>query len=345
MQLLEVHPKHGQGYDELVRGEVMARNRKTGELVQAWAGGFPGSAAHALMFTRLKERGLETVPYLVGISGSRTERVVFIAGPAPPRIQAPRHRAPFRGAAHRALVLPIAVWHKGDLRAYRSWQRDLYTSALERWTASPTTSAHPDQLGLFEVPSNPVAKVLGMSGECGCLSYAVPGEVEQWRTAYPDDPFILRMAALEEELRDRPRHSRPPQAVGLEQGDPEALAAEEKYLAERKRRGQEEALPSFEPHAICGVNCGPDTDLRPHGPPVPDGGRRGMSARTEVETLLAGYTLTPTTRDGLRDALLRLLGRHGIETTCDHPDWTPALRCTSCGEPMTDRQTQETRHA
>ena len=198
----------------------MARNRKTGELVQAWAGGFPGSAAHALMFTRLKERGLETVPYLVGISGSRTERVVFIAGRRRPES---KRRATVPHFEERRTVLwssPIAVWHKGDLRAYRSWQRDLYTSALERWTASPTTSAHPDQLGLFEVPSNPVAKVLGMSGECGCLSYAVPGEVEQWRTAYPDDPFILRMAALEEELRDRPRHSRPPQAVGLETATP-----------------------------------------------------------------------------------------------------------------------------
>lgn len=177
--LLEVHPKPNQGYFDLVRGTVMARSRKTGEMVQAWPGGFPGPAAHAIMYTRLKERGLERVPHLLGISGSRTQRALFIAGRRRPeskrRSSVPHWEIDKKGPT--PWVSPLAIWHKADLRAYRL--------------------AHPD------IPRNPVAKVLGMSGECGCLANAVPGEVERWRTAYPNDPFILEVAKAEAELAPR----------------------------------------------------------------------------------------------------------------------------------------------
>ncbi|MGJ6127343.1 hypothetical protein QN239_32710 [Mycolicibacterium sp. Y3] len=43
--LIERSPKLGQGYFDMVRGNVTARSRKTGELVRAWPGGFPGPAA------------------------------------------------------------------------------------------------------------------------------------------------------------------------------------------------------------------------------------------------------------------------------------------------------------
>lgn len=177
LPLLEVHPKPGQGYFDLVRGEVMAISRETGELVQAWPGGYPGPAAHGVMFTRLKERGLDQIPHHFGISGSRTERVVYIAGRR--RAESERRKNVPHSEQRGTTVWssPIAVWHKADLRAYR--------------------------LMVGDVPVNPVAQRLGMSGECGCLANAKEGERERWIAAYPDDPFILEVLRHEELIADR----------------------------------------------------------------------------------------------------------------------------------------------
>lgn len=212
LPLLEVHPKPGQGYDNLVRGEVYAKSRETGEMVRAWPGGFPGPAAHQVMYTRLKERGLETIPHLLGISGSRTERVVYIAGRR--RAESERRKnVPHRET--RGTVVwssPITIWHKADLRTYRLMHDD--------------------------VPVNPVAQTLGMSGECGCLANAKPGEADRWRRAYPDDPFIKRMDALEREIATR-------------------IDIDPRF----KRWGNASLLPEEDRSAgglLCGKDCGPD---------------------------------------------------------------------------------------
>lgn len=229
--LLEVSGTPGQGYFDLVRGEVYAISRETGELVQTWGGGFPGSAAHALQYQRLKQRALEKVPHHFGISGSKQDRVVFIAGR---RRSESKRRATVPHFEEQGTTLwasPIAVWHKADLRAYRLLHRD--------------------------VPVNPVAQILGMSGECGCLANATHNEREQWFAAYPDEPFILAIQALEEELKPRtdiPEH-RKTWGWG---SDPEAQAAEAEYLAERRKAGKEPEAVEFSSVALCGPNCGPD---------------------------------------------------------------------------------------
>jgi 3'-phosphoadenosine 5'-phosphosulfate sulfotransferase (PAPS reductase)/FAD synthetase len=173
LPLLEVHPKVGQGYREMVLGEF----RSVAGDVQ-WTG-FPGPAGHAMMYRMLKERGLRQVPKLLGISGSATDRVVFVAGrrraESERRSNVPHHDT--RGTMLWAS--PITVWHKADLRAYR--------------------------LMVGDVPVNPVAEVLGMSGECGCLANAKEGERERWMATYPDEPFLHRVLEWEEELaRTRP---------------------------------------------------------------------------------------------------------------------------------------------
>lgn len=220
LPLIERTPPEGEGYFDLVLGRVFARSRKTGELVRAWPGGFPGPAAHAVMQQRLKGRCLEQVPHALGISGSRTHRVVFIAG---------RRRSESRRRAsvphHEALGTvvwssPIAVWHKADLRAYRVM----------------ASKADP-------VPSNPVAERLGMSGECGCLANAVAGEVERWRTAYPDEPFIRRIADVEHTLRGPefehvPEH-RKTWGWGAYYDEPDAIVP-------------------MGTDSLCGPTCGPD---------------------------------------------------------------------------------------
>lgn len=179
--LIEKHVPEGQGYFDLVRGNVMAVSRKTGQLVQSWPGGFPGPAAHRIMYQRLKGRGLEKIPHDFGISGSTTERVLFIAGRRRPeskrRATVPHHER--QGTI--VWASPLAVWHKADLRTYR---------LMMARTDNP-------------VPVNPVSKVLGMSGECGCLANAVAEEADKWKAAYPDDPFIRKVIEVEAELVDR----------------------------------------------------------------------------------------------------------------------------------------------
>lgn len=213
--LLEHGPKPGQGYFDLVRGNVMARSRETGELVQAWPGGFPGPAAHAIIYQRIKERAFAQVPHDFGISGSRTECVVFFAGRR--RAESKRRATvPYMDLDGTiAWISPMAVWHKADLLVYRIMFPD--------------------------TPQNPVARVLGMSGECGCLAYSVAGETERWRDAYPNEPFILRVAEVEAELAGRndiPEH-RKKWGWGGDFDDPDAVE-------------------EFSRNAMCSVNCGPD---------------------------------------------------------------------------------------
>lgn len=225
--LIEVHPKPGEGYFDLVRGKVMARSRATGELVQAWPGGFPGPAAHAIMYTRLKERGLEQVPHILDISGSRTKRILYVAGRRRPE-STRRSTVPhleIHGKGTTPWSSPIAIWHKADLRAYR---------LMHGWGKTKCP-----RCGCTGVPRNPAAVKLGMSGECGCLANATPGETERWRTAYPDDPFILQVAEVEAELADRddiPEH-RKKWGWGAYYDEPDEIQRID---------------------GLCSVNCGPD---------------------------------------------------------------------------------------
>lgn len=177
LPLIEGKPPESGTYRKMVLGELMARSRKTGEIVQAWPGGFPGPAAHHICYTRLKERALERVPHDLGVSGSRTDRVVFVAGRR--RSESRRRSTVPHGEARGTVIWdsPITIWHKADLRAYRLMHDD--------------------------VPVNPVAEKLGMSGECGCAANASPGERERWFAEFPDDPWLQEVLALEAEIRDR----------------------------------------------------------------------------------------------------------------------------------------------
>lgn len=217
LPLIEKRPPEGQGYFDLVLGRVYARNRETGEQVRAWPGGFPGPAAHYLMQQRLKERCNEQVPHHLGISGSRTKRVVFIAGRR--RSESRRRAAVPHHEAEGTVIWssPIAVWHKADLRAYRLMHGG--------------------------VPVNPVAERLGMSGECGCLANAVEGEVQRWREAYPDEPFIQRVAEVEAIL----------QGPGYEH-----IPEHRKHWGWGATYDEPDPVPAMASTSMCGPNCGPD---------------------------------------------------------------------------------------
>lgn len=132
--------------------------------------GFPGPAMHFKMYTRLKERCLEQVRNEL-ITTPRKQRVIFIAGRRRAE-SARRSDIPLTETKGSVVwVSPLAMWHKEDMRTYRLMMRD--------------------------VPVNPVAETLGMSGECRCGAFAKPGEQEEVRKHYP------KAAAYIDELEEK----------------------------------------------------------------------------------------------------------------------------------------------
>ena len=212
--LLEEHAPTSY-FDIVVNGHISPDTGK-----QVWPAGFPGPAAHHVMYTLLKERSLRRVAHHLGVSGSRTDRVVFIAGRRRPESKRRATVPHYESQGTIVWASPIAVWHKADLRAYRLM--------------------HPD------VPANPVAQVLGMSGECGCLANAVAEEPQRWRDAYPDDPFIRKINETEALIADRTDipQARKKWGWGGSEDDPDAAAA----------------MTQFDGTvgALCSTNCGPD---------------------------------------------------------------------------------------
>lgn len=132
--------------------------------------GFPGPAHHWKMYQRLKERCLRQVRKDL-VKHPRRERVVFLAG---------RRR---EESARRAVVpvseregstvwvSPLVNWTKADLNTYRS---------------------------MNDVPRNPVADNLHMSGECLCGSFAHRGELDEIGYWYPE--VRAEIEALEAEV-------------------------------------------------------------------------------------------------------------------------------------------------
>lgn len=134
--------------------------------------GFPGPAMHYKMFQRLKERCLEQVRNEL-IINPRRERIMFIAG---------RRRAESKRRTNIPLyepdgsiiwASPLAMWTKLDMNTYR--------------------------LMVGDVPVNPVAEKLHMSGECLCGAFAKEDELDEIRFWYPN--VAAEIEALEADVR------------------------------------------------------------------------------------------------------------------------------------------------
>lgn len=141
--------------------------------VNGWPGGFPGPGAHGTIYQRLKERALDKARHTLGVANSRSKAALFIAGR---RREESERRADVPLHEPDGTVIwasPIALWTKLDLNTYRIM--------------------HPD------VPRNPVAEHLHMSGECLCGAFAKPGELDMIRHFYPD--VAAEIEALEDEAR------------------------------------------------------------------------------------------------------------------------------------------------
>jgi 3'-phosphoadenosine 5'-phosphosulfate sulfotransferase (PAPS reductase)/FAD synthetase len=186
-------PEPGYGYFDMVYGTMRTKDGTK----QPYPGGFPGSAVHDVMYQRLKGRALDgPTKQDLGVYGSRTKRAVYVAGRRRSESQR-RDTVPHHESENTVIwSSPIAIWHKADLLAYRLLHKDCPVDGCLHSPGLGRTSAGP-------VPVNPTAEKLGCSGDCGCLANVSPGEPQQWREAYPSEPFIQQVDEAERALKDR----------------------------------------------------------------------------------------------------------------------------------------------
>lgn len=134
--------------------------------------GFPGPGQHFKMYQRLKERALRDVRRRY-VTDGRQQRVVFIAGRR--RTESTRRTERVIPAHERVdsvvWVSPLVNWSALDLNTYRR---------------------------RYDVPRNPVADLLHMSGECLCGSFAKPGELDEIGMWFPE--VRAEIQALEQEV-------------------------------------------------------------------------------------------------------------------------------------------------
>ena len=126
-------------------------------LILKW--GFPGPHGHGLMYQRLKERPLAAVRRR--FVTKRGERVVFVSG-IRRKESARRFYAGYEPINRQGSIVwvnPIFEWDNDTMMAYRR---------------------------RYDVPRNPVADLLHMSGECLCGAFAHPGELDEIALWYPD---------------------------------------------------------------------------------------------------------------------------------------------------------------
>jgi 3'-phosphoadenosine 5'-phosphosulfate sulfotransferase (PAPS reductase)/FAD synthetase len=134
MKLLEYHAAEGE-YERIVMEY-----------------GFPGPAAHGLMYQRLKERPLRQLTK-EHKGRRRSGKVMLVTGVR--KAESVRRMGTTQEISKdeaRIWVAPAINWTKADIREYR-----------ER----------------FGLPENPVVAALGMSGECKCGAFAHPGELNE----------------------------------------------------------------------------------------------------------------------------------------------------------------------
>jgi 3'-phosphoadenosine 5'-phosphosulfate sulfotransferase (PAPS reductase)/FAD synthetase len=147
--------------------------------------GFPGPASHSLMYRRLKERCVEYV--VRQRKTGRFDKVMLLTGICHDDSQ---RRSGYGGRE---------VTHKGA----QLWVNHLYWAGASWFWRYLLDN---------DIPRNPVAEALGMSGECGCGAFANPGELRIWRSVCPK--FGARIDRLQQRARELGVHhnweTRPP---------------------------------------------------------------------------------------------------------------------------------------
>lgn len=139
--------------------------------------GFPGPNQHTRMYIQLKERCIALLLRRVKKGKSRMAKVMLVSGA---RYDESKRRMMYAGKE----INP----HGGQL-----WVNPFY------WTSEADRNAY---IAMHQLPVNPVTVELGMSGECGCGSYAHDGEFEIWDAVDPRG-FGDRIRRLRQQCLER----------------------------------------------------------------------------------------------------------------------------------------------
>lgn len=161
LPILEKHPEPGYGYEDFLFARAFAKTGPNkGTLL--YPGGFPGPAAHKIMYQRLKERAFEQMRGEL-VKHSYQERAVFIAGRRATESDRRKHlafRVPIERKGAMVWAAPLINWTKMDLNTYRTM--------------------YPD------VPRNEVSDLIHMSGECLCACFAHENELDEISEWFPE---------------------------------------------------------------------------------------------------------------------------------------------------------------
>jgi 3'-phosphoadenosine 5'-phosphosulfate sulfotransferase (PAPS reductase)/FAD synthetase len=164
----------GQGWDLLEIRSKEDCDQDYDELCRRF--GFPGPDGHRLMYQRLKERAVYEVARRAKIGKPRSAKVLIATGI--------RHDESL-----------IRMGYAG--REVNKVRAQIWANPIYWWTKQ-----HRDEYNAASgLPRSPVAKALGMSGECGCGAFAHPGELARWRAVDPS--FGARIDLLQSEVLAR----------------------------------------------------------------------------------------------------------------------------------------------
>jgi 3'-phosphoadenosine 5'-phosphosulfate sulfotransferase (PAPS reductase)/FAD synthetase len=164
--LLEYHPPRPPFKDQ--HGGLWGREGQTAyeALVERW--GFPGPQGHTLIYNRLKERCLAQ---LVRDHRRGRDKVILVTGV---RKQESKRRM-------------------GHIVACQVDGRRVWCAPLVDWDAHDKQ----DYLDRHQLPRNPVAEALCMSGECLCGAFARPGELALVEQVCPATAAYIRSLEIQ----------------------------------------------------------------------------------------------------------------------------------------------------
>ena len=186
LKLIEKYCEPGKTYEDLVLGKVFAyprpgsprykpENGLEQHREQIWSG-FPSPPGHKIMYNMLKERAMNKVRSDLVKHPSR-ERVLYITGIRRDESQRRAKRPAVQRKGSAVWVSPLIEWTALDLNAYRF--KYLHTD--------------------LEVPRNPVAELLHMSGECLCGAFGHEGELDEIARHFPEVAEKIR--ALQDKVK------------------------------------------------------------------------------------------------------------------------------------------------
>lgn len=147
--------------------------------------GFPGPTkfGHGKMYVRLKERGIRR---LLREHTDRKEKVVLASGC--------REEESDRRMGTTKRIQQGEVSKEGVVRE----PRRVWVNHLHDWSKINTL-----QLATHHnLERNPIAKLIGRSGECNCGAYAKPGELDQLYSFPETRPLAERILVLEKAVWD-----------------------------------------------------------------------------------------------------------------------------------------------